>query len=235
MTPPAALSDAAGPWFRVKEERMLSAVLLAIHIGAGAVSLLAAAVAVFTAKGQSAHVRSGRVYAMGMTLVFLTAVPLALLGADIFLLLIAFFSFYLVFAGWRFARNRRGIPHAVDWSAAAILLTTGLGMGVYAGILAGSGDSQWVTMTVFAGIALALGVADGLYHRLRRATGGRRISRHLTNMLAGTIATVTAVLVVNVETNPPWIAWILPTVALTPLIIWWNVRTARQYQRGRQA
>ena len=29
-----------------------------------------------------------------MTLVFLTAVPLALLGASIFLLLIAFFSFY---------------------------------------------------------------------------------------------------------------------------------------------
>ena len=113
-----------------------------------------------------------------MTLVFLTAVPLALLGTDIFLLLIAFFSFYLVFAGWRFARNRRGGPHPVDWAAAAIMLTTGLGMGVYGGMLFGAGDSQWVTMTLFAAIAVALGVADGLYHRLRRATGGRRIARH---------------------------------------------------------
>ncbi len=214
---------------------MLSAVLLSIHIGAGTLALLTAAIAVFTPKGEKWHILSGRVYAVAMAVVFLTAVPLALLGASIFLLLIAFFSFYLVFAGWRFARNRRGRPHTVDWAAAAIMLTTGLGMGVYAGILAGSGDSQWVTMTAFAGIALALGVADGLYHRLQRATGGRRISRHLTNMLAGTIATVTAVLVVNVDTNPVWIAWILPTVVITPLITWWNFRVARQYRPNRQA
>ena len=214
---------------------MLSAVLLSIHIGAGSLALLTAAIAVFTSKGEKWHILSGRVFAIAMAVVFLTAVPLALLGASIFLLLIAFFSFYLVFAGWRFARNRRGRPHAVDWAATGILLTTGLGMGVYAGILAGSGDSQWVTMTGFAGIALALGVADGLYHRLQRATGGRRIARHLTNMLAGTIATITAVLVVNVDTNPPWIAWILPTVVITPLITWWNIRTARQYRTGRPA
>ena len=214
---------------------MLSAVLLTLHIGAGSVALVTAVIAVFTPKGQKWHVRSGRVYAIGMTLVFLTAIPLALLGASIFLLLIAFFSFYLVFAGWRFARNRRGVPHAVDWASTAIMLTTGLGMGVYAGVLFSSGDSQWVSMSLFAGIAVALGVADGLYHRLRRATGGRRISRHLTNMLAGTIATVTAVLVVNVETNPPWIAWILPTVVITPFIVWWNIRTGRQYRSARQA
>ena len=214
---------------------MPSAILLTIHIGAGSVALLTAAVAVFTSKGEKWHIMAGRVYAVAMALVFVTAVPLALLGASIFLLLIAFFSFYLVFAGWRFARNRRGGPQAVDWAAAAIMVTTGLGMGVYAGILAGAGDSQWVTMTVFATIAVALGMADVLYHRLRRATGGRRISRHLTNMLAGTIATITAVLVVNVQTNPEWIAWILPTVIISPFIAWWNFRIARQYARPRQS
>ena len=211
---------------------MLSAILLILHIGAGSLALLTAAIAAFTPKGQKWHVLTGRVYAIAMTLVFLTAVPLSLLGADILLLLIAFFSFYLVFAGWRFARNRRGAPHAVDWTATAIMLTTGLGMGLYAGVLAGSGDPQWVTMAVFAAIAVALGVADGLYHRLRRATGGRRVSRHLTNMLGGTIATITATLVVNVETNPEWIAWILPTVVITPFITWWNFRIARQYRTG---
>ena len=214
---------------------MLTAILLTIHIAAGSVALLTAAVALLTAKGQKWHILSGRVYAVAMTLVFLTAVPLALLGEDVFLLLIAFFSFYLVFAGWRFARNRRGGPHPVDWAAAAIMLTTGLGMGVYGGMLFGAGESQWVTMTLFAAIAVALGVADGLYHRLRRATGGRRIARHLTNMLAATIATVTAVLVVNVETNPAWIAWILPTVVITPFIVWWNIRIGRQYGGGQRA
>jgi|TARA_B100000929_G_scaffold281854_1_gene261253 hypothetical protein len=44
-------------------------------------------------------------------------------------------------------------------------------------------------------------------------------------MMAGTIATVTAVLVVNVATDPVWIAWIAPTVVITPFIFYWNKRT----------
>ena len=205
-------------------------VLLSIHIAAGSVALLTAAVALSTAKGGVMHVRSGRVYAVCMTLVFLTALPLALLGASIFLLLIAVFSFYMVFAGWRFARNRRGRPHLVDWAAVTIMGLTGLGMGIYAVFLGLEGDSQWITLTIFGLIALGLGLADALFYRAQPAPYVRRISRHLTNMMGGTIATITAVLVVNVDTNPPWLAWILPTLVITPLIVWWNVRVAR---RGR--
>ena len=47
-------------------------------------------------------------------------------------------------------------------------------------------------------------------------------------MMAGTIATVTAVMVVNVSMNPVWLPWLLPTIVITPLIVWWNVRTAQQ-------
>ena len=54
-----------------------------------------------------------------MTVVFLTAVPLAIFRADVFLLLIAVFSFYLVLAGWRFAVNHSGQPQTVDWACPA--------------------------------------------------------------------------------------------------------------------
>ena len=40
-------------------------------------------------------------------------------------------------------------------------------------------------------------------------------------------AIVLAVLVVNVDTNPLWLAWILPTLIITPVIVWWNFRVAR--------
>ena len=50
-------------------------------------------------------------------------------------------------------------------------------------------------------------------------------------MLAGTIATVTAVAVVNVDPDPGWLTWILPTLVITPLIIWWNVRVAQRARR----
>ena len=212
---------------------MLALTLLVIHIAAGSIALLTALAALVTAKGGTIHVRAGRVYAIGMTLIFLTAVPLAILGADVFLLLIAFFSFYLIFAGWRFARNRSRRPQPVDWVAVAIMGLTGLAMWGYAVVLGLSGSGQWVTMLAFGSIAVALSVADGLFFNQGRSGRRRpapylRIQRHLTNMMAGTIATVTAVMVVNVSMDPVWVPWLLPTVVITPLIVWWNVRTARQ-------
>ena len=213
---------------------MINTVLLTIHIVSGSAALLTAAIALITQKGGTKHIIAGRVYAVAMTLVFLTAVPLAILGASVFLLLIAVFSFYLVFAGWRFARNYTGRPHPVDWAAMTTMGLTGLGMWGYAAVLASGSSSQWITMTSFGFIALALSLADVLFYCAANTRGARRIARHLTNMMAGTIATVTAVLVVNVDTNPVWLGWILPTLLMTPLIVWWNFRIARP-RRNRPA
>ncbi len=205
-------------------------ILLVIHIGAGSIALITAALALVAAKGQRYHILAGRVYAVAMTVIFLTAVPLAILGASIFLLLIAVFSFYLVFAGWRFARNRRRQAHPVDWAAVGILGVTGLGMWGYAVVIGLNGDSQWVTLLVFGGIAVALSIVDGQFHR-KQPGGVRRVARHLTNMMAGAIATVTAVTVVNVDLEPQWVVWILPTIVITPLIVWWNIRIRRRTRR----
>ena len=70
-----------------------------------------------------------------------------------------------------------------------------------------------MTMLAFGSIAVALSVADGLFFiqgrsANRRPAAYRRIQRHLTNMMAGTIATVTAVMVVNVSLNPVWLPWL---------------------------
>ena len=217
---------------------MAGAVLLIVHIAAGAVALATAAVALSTAKGRVHHIRAGRIYAAAMALVCVTAVPLAMLGADVVLLLVAVFSFYLVFAGWRFARNAGGRPRVVDWIAAMVMGLIGLGMWAYGAVLFLRGDSQWVTLAVFGFIAAALSAVDLRYHRASPRPGPSRIARHLTNMLAGTIATVTAVVVVNVDTRPVWLAWILPTLLITPLIVWWNRRvmrgTDRPYKSGNE-
>ena len=88
------------------------------------------------------HILLGRVYAIAMTVIFLTSLPLAILGASAFLLLFAVFSFHLVFAGWRFARNRRGAPELVDWCAAAIMGLTGLTMWGYGIALGRAGNGS---------------------------------------------------------------------------------------------
>ena len=127
---------------------MIETALLFIHILAGSIALLAAVVPVVTKKGGTNHVRAGRIYALAMTVVFVTALPLAVLGADTFLLIIAIFSFYLVFAGWRFARNKGGQPSWVDWTAVSVMGLTGLSMWAYGAVIGLSGDSMWVVLAL---------------------------------------------------------------------------------------
>ena len=199
--------------------------LLGIHILGGSIALLSAAVAVVTKKGGQQHRRFGRYYTAGMLCIFVTAVPLALLTNNVFLFLIALFSFYLVFSGFRFARNKSGVPHVQDWIAVTTILLSGVGMAALSFIFLRQGNAQWVTLIAFSLIACGLGITDFKTLKNHNATGKQRVSRHLTNMLAGTIATVTAALVTNVTTEPIWVAWLAPTVVITPVIFYWNKRT----------
>ena len=200
-------------------------ILLSIHILAGTIALLFAALAVSSEKGKKLHVLSGRAYFWSMVGIFLTAIPMSIINSNLFLFLIAIFSFYLAFAGMRFAKNRKGIATTIDWIAVILMILSGLGMWALAVIYFINDNSQYITLLVFGFIALALGYGDCRSHKNKTAIGKERIAKHLTNMMAGTIAVVTAVLVVNVNIEPIWIWWLLPTAVITPIIFYWNKKT----------
>jgi hypothetical protein len=196
--------------------------LLPIHILAGTIALFAAVFAICSEKGKKIHINAGRTYYWGMAGIFLTALPMSIITSNVFLFLIAFFSFYLAFAGRRFAQNSKGIASTVDWIAVGLMIAAGLGMWILAVFYSIENNSQYITLSVFGFIAIALGYTDYKTYKQQEATGKKRIARHLTNMLAGTIAVVTAVLVVNVDIEPQWLPWVLPTLLITPVIIYWN-------------
>ena len=157
-----------------------------------------------------------------MVIIFLTAIPMSIITGNVFLFLIAIFSFYLAFSGMRFAKNRTGVPTRVDLIAVNFMLLSGIGMWILAIIFFIDNDSQFITLIVFGFLALFLGYGDFQTFKNQTAIGKERIAKHLTNMMGGTIAVVTAVLVVNPPSNPEWVWWILPTVLITPIIFWWN-------------
>mgnify|MGYP000902173938 FL=1 len=196
--------------------------LLILHILSGAIALFSAALALSTEKGKKFHVLSGKSYFWAMVLIFLTAIPMSILNSNVFLFLIAIFSFYLAFSGKRFARNRKGIPARLDLIAVNFMFLSGAGMWILAIIFFINNDSQFITLIVFGFLALSLGYGDFQTFKNQTATGKERIAKHLTNMMGGTIAVVTAVLVVNPPADPEWVWWILPTVLITPVITWWN-------------
>ena len=199
-------------------------ILLPIHILAGIIALTSAAFAVSSEKGKRLHVLSGRTYFWGMATIFLTAIPMSIISSNIFLFLIAIFSFYLAFAGMRFARNRKGVANTLDWTAVGLMILSGLGMWILSAIYFSNNNSQYIVLLVFGFLAIALGYADYRGYKNKTATGKERISRHLTNMMGGTIAVITAVLVVNPPFEPEWVWWVLPTVLITPVIFWWNFK-----------
>ena len=196
--------------------------LLTLHIIAGTCALFSAGAAVFTGKGKKWHINAGRVYVVAMAVVCGSAILMSARTGNLFLLLVGLFSFYFAFSGWRFARNRSGQASWPDWLGIGTLLVAGISMWLLAGYLLMQGNSQYITMAVFGFIAIILGLGDARLHRQGKAVGKERIARHLASMLGGTIAVITAVFVVNVTLSPPWLGWVLPTIILTPVIIWWS-------------
>ena len=196
--------------------------LLFLHISAGFMALAGAVLALYGKKGGKLHIASGRLYFWSMLVLFLTAIPMSVINSNVFLFLIAIFSFYLAFAGLQFGRNKSGNPGPLDWVAVLLMIASGPAMWALASLYFVNDDSQYIVLILFGFLAVFLGYSDYKSHRDKLAVGKERIARHLKNMLGGTIAVITAALVVNAPPGPEWIWWILPTLIITPLIIRWN-------------
>ena len=212
---------------------MLFNVLLTTHIIGGFTALFMAAAAVLTKTfnfDHKWHIYSGRLYHWGMIVVFVTALPMTYLHPNLFLFLIAIFSYYSAFTGWRLAKNRKGTPTWIEWGSGAIMAITAVGMVAYGGYLLAIGISDGVTILVFGVIGGLTARADLRMYRAGGVKGKDRIIEHLGKMLGATIATLTAFVVTNFVFEPAFVLWLAPTALIVPIIVWWS----RQVRNGRQ-
>ena len=101
--------------------------LLYIHILAGFVSLGTAYLLLFLKKGDKRHKKYGMYYVYGMSTIFVTAIPLSMMGVvQPFLFAIAIFSFYFAFAGYRQAKIRTGARENVDKALTLLMFIAGV-------------------------------------------------------------------------------------------------------------
>ena len=121
----------------------------------------------------------------------------------------------------RFARIRKGIVTTLDWIAVSLMILSGLEMWILATIYFTNHNSQYIVLLVFGFLAVFLGYGDYKSHKDKTATGKERIAKHLTNIMGGTIAVITAVLTVKPPSDPEWVWWVLPTALIVPGIFWW--------------
>ena len=200
--------------------------LLYLHILAGFISLGIAYLLLFIKKGNKRHKKLGMIYVYGMSTIFVTAIPLSLLGEfNPFLFAIAIFSFYLAFSGYRQGRDRNGAREQIDKVLGVFITATGILFYSMAVSLFLIKDSMWITSVLFGSIALVLGIND--FRRMKiveRPNFYDRTNLHLNLMLAATIATTTAFIVTIEPFATIWFNWVAPTIVGTPIIIYFSKR-----------
>ena len=81
-------------------------------------------------------------------------------------------------------------------------------------------NSQFIKLLVFGSLATFLGFTDLSSYKNKTTKDKERIAKHLTSMMGGTIAIITAVLVVDPQSDPEWLSWVLPAPLITPVIFW---------------
>lgn len=200
------------------------AVTLGVHVLAGFLALFAGVGAIATKKGGLRHRRAGKTYVYAMVVVAATSIGLLAFEQSTtrqFLALIAVFSFYFVFAGYRALGRKR--PDAsvstVDWLAVGILVAASLGILAF-GVtfwLAGNGFAS--VLLVFGAIGTGVGLADGATFAGYRE-GGTWLGEHVFRMGAGYIATLSAFSSVNFLFLPMVARWLWPTAVGVPAIAW---------------
>lgn len=187
----------------------------------GSVAVLGMITAWTTKKGGLWHRRGGQAYVIGMVGALLLAFIVSVATNNKFLFFVGLFSAYLVYTGYRVAKARDSVRTRLDKGVSIFMMLAGLVMFAFSAYTYSSDSSTAIILTVFGFIGIGLGYAD--FRRGDKWPASKeRIALHLGRMGGASIATVTAVFVVNVQTNPAWIAWLVPIVVGSFAIAYWT-------------
>ena len=213
---------------------MLDTILITLHIIAGIAAIsggLIATVSKLVDISHTVHVNSGKAFHFGMLGVFFTALGLVVTRTNLPMFFISVFSVYFAWMGWRYAKNRKGEITQMDTIIVNGFFVFCIGMIAYAVYSLSQGDAFGNVMIPFAIIGILNARDDRNVIKNGGVKGKDRIASHLSHMLGGLIATITAVIVVNFTATSAFLLifmWLAPTIILVPVIFIW----ARKIKAG---
>jgi uncharacterized membrane protein len=209
--------------------------LLVVHIVAGFAAFFCAPVALLTLKGGATHRRFGKYYLYLMSVVSATAIIIAIYRPIVFLALVAVFSFYFAFKGYRILQRKNGRAQPLDWTGATLMVASGVGL-IALGVLQPPGfpmPSPAVSIA-FGVVALVFGGFDMLQFVRPVADKDQWWYGHMGGMLGSYIAAVSAFSAVNLKFLPPTVRWLWPSIIGVPAIFIWVAYYQRKFNRKRE-
>ncbi|HRH67370.1 MAG TPA: DUF2306 domain-containing protein [Bacteroidia bacterium] len=212
-------------------------IFLVIHILCGFTAFFVAPVAMIVKKGGDAHRSWGKVFFWAMAGVCGAALVMAPMHNNVFLTLVAVFSFYLAFSGYRSLyrknlKSRKDVKF-IDWfvvSLNAVFCIVLLMIGILK-----LPESFGVISIVFGTIGLLNSVRDLVSFFRPRQVKGKWFFSHMGGMIGAYIAAVSAFSAVNLNFDwlPVSIQWLWPTLIGVPGMFIWMKNYRRKFSKGR--
>jgi uncharacterized membrane protein len=198
---------------------------LAVHVAAGASAFVLAPLALITAKGGKAHRRWGKIYFWAMAVVALTAIVMSIYRPVLFLGLVAIFSFYSAFVGYRVlgkkgAYKGEKTATALDWFAAAFTFISSALLAFLGAAKPVLVQNLGIPAIVFGGIGMWI-AGKTVWAFMRRPKEKMFWwYAHLAGMLGSYIAAWTAFSVVTIGPllHGAWWIWVVPSAIGVPAI-----------------
>jgi hypothetical protein len=217
--------------------------VLRLHAAAGTLALFVAPMAMVVHKGGTWHRRWGKLFFYGMIVVCCTAIAMAIWHpANFWLALVAVFSFHLVASGYRslyLKKLHEGLkPNNLDkWlHGLAALFNGGLLIWGLSHVFMGVRDTRATLYTVFGLIGMATVVVNFTKFFKRKHDKREWFFGHISGMLGGYIATLSAFSAVNFGEwfpwMPTWLVWLWPTLLGTPVVALWSAYYRRKFANG---
>jgi uncharacterized membrane protein len=213
--------------------------LRVVHIACGFSALFVAPVVLAVVKGGKQHRSWGKVYFWLMAAVTATALILSLYRPILFLTLVAVFSFYMAFSGYRVLFRKRP-EHGekagmIDWAGAGLMLSAGVLLIVLGTVQpAPLWTRLWAVAIVFGITGIFFGVRDIQSFLRRPADKNFWWYHHMGGMIGSYIAAVSAFSVVNFRFLPTSVRWLWPSAIGIPAILIW-IRYYRRKFSSREA
>ncbi len=222
------------------EEQLIN-VIRWTHIASGFTALVVAPVAMIVRKGGDAHRLWGKVFFYAMAVVAITAIVIGIVRPNIFLAMVALFSFHLVASGYRSLYHKKlhegQKPATMDivLQATAGLINGGLFIWGFTSLVLGHRSNSAIIFLVF-GLIGSLMVWRNIQRFYKHSHDKHEwLFAHMSGFLGGYIATVSAFSAVNMEfIKPVWLQWLWPTIIGTPLIILWVNSYKKKLTRGKR-
>jgi uncharacterized membrane protein len=196
--------------------------VLILHIISGTIGLLSGTIAMVLKKTGKLHKTIGKTFFYAMVGVFVTSVYMSIAKNNLFLLMVGFFSFYSSATGYRILYLKKLgqikiAPKFIDYVIGFTGLLAGIAMLVITILVFIKANMFGFVTLTFGGISIWMGYEDFAKFQYPPTQKLHWLESHGMRMAGAYTATVTAFIVVNINSPYQWVFWILPTFIIIPI------------------